>query len=184
VRNLQELPLSFLFTNLDEQLQSFLLLRIDHPEGEPFNGARSPPDSIVDLLCHVQVSSEASYISSVPNTTETPRTSRLLATPRTGAISKPSGRLNPHPSILPPSTPIPTPATADSDRKYTASEGTLLSAQIWGANTADDSQEAFALLWSEEENNWIAVYRLALTVCKSTLGMHLLNGSADFDQHS
>ena len=147
----------------DEQLQSILVLRIRDPDGneEP----EKPPASLIDLLAHIQVSFEASYISPVAAAPETPRTSRLLGTPRTGALPRPSGRLNPHPSILPPSTPNPTPATGDHDRKYIASEGTVLVAQIWGANTAEDSLESFALLWSDEEESWIAVYRMALTVC-------------------
>jgi hypothetical protein len=28
-----------------------------------------------------------------------------------------------------------------------------------------DSEEKFRLLWSEKEQVWVAVYRLALTVC-------------------
>ena len=154
---------------LDEQLQPLLILRIKPPEGEPFKAADDPPDSVIDLLRHVQVTLEATYISSIPNTpVESPRTSRLLAIPRTGALALPkpnrSGRV--HPSILPPSTPNPTPATGDNDRKYTTSEGTLLLAQIWGTNSSDDSPEEFALLWSEDERSWIAIYHMAFTVCK------------------
>lgn len=154
---------------LDEQLQPLLLLRIKHPAEETFKAADDPPDSVIDLLRHVQVTLEATYISPVPNTpVDTPRTSRLLATPRTGALALPkpirSGRI--HPSILPPSTPNPTPVTGDNDRKYTTSDGTLLLAQIWGTNSSDDSPEEFALLWSEDEKSWIAIYLMAFTVCK------------------
>lgn len=117
------------------------------------------------MLAHVQVSLEASYISSQPTASGTPRTSRLLQTPRTGTLARPNNRLNPHPSILPPSTPNPMPSTGEQDRKYTTSEGTLLVANIWGSNTAEDSSEAFALLWSEAEACWIAVYRMVVTVC-------------------
>ncbi|KDR76963.1 hypothetical protein GALMADRAFT_225118 [Galerina marginata CBS 339.88] len=56
------------------------------------------------------------------------------------------------------------PATADQDRKYTTSEGTILVANIWGSNTADDSPDSFALLWSEKDKGWVAVYRMAITV--------------------
>jgi hypothetical protein len=118
------------------------------------------------MLAHVQVALEASYISSQPTASETPRTSRLLQTPRTGSLARPNTRLNPHPSILPPSTPNPMPSTGEQDRKYTTSEGTLLVANIWGNNTAEDSSEAFALLWSEAEACWIAVYRMVVTVCR------------------
>ncbi|KIM41298.1 hypothetical protein M413DRAFT_145987 [Hebeloma cylindrosporum] len=117
------------------------------------------------MLAHVQVSLEASYISSQPTASENPRTSRLLQTPRTGSLARPNNnRLNPHPSILPPSTPNPMPSTGEQDRKYITSEGTLLVANIWGNNTAEDSSEGFALLWSEAEVCWIAVYRMVVTV--------------------
>lgn len=151
---------------IDEQLQSLLLLRIKHPDTEPFDDASTPPDSIIDLLGHIQVSLEASYISPVPTAPAiTPRTSSLLATPRTGALARPA-RLTPHPSILPPSTPNPTPATGDNDRMYMNSEGTPLLARIWGANDAGNNSEDFTLLWSETEKSWIAVYRIVLTVSK------------------
>lgn len=79
--------------------------------------------------------------------------------------AKASGHAH-HPSIFPPSTPNPTPYSADQDRRYAKSEGTLLLASIWGQDTSDDSREAFSLLWSEAGRVWVAVYRLALTVCK------------------
>ncbi|KAJ3517079.1 hypothetical protein NLJ89_g739 [Agrocybe chaxingu] len=149
----------------DEQLHSILLLHIKNPEESIPEDTSHPPESIRDLLAHVQVSLEAAYISAIPSAVETPKTSRLLLpTPRTGATGRPSGRLNPHPSILPPSTPNPVPATGDLDRKYTTSEGTVLVAQIWGGNTSDDSAEEFALLWSRDERSWIAVYRMVITV--------------------
>ena len=151
---------------IDEQLQSLLLLKIKHPDTEPFNDANTPPESIMDLLGHVQVSLEAAYISQVPTAPAvTPRTSSLLATPRTGASARPA-RLTPHPSILPPSTPNPTPATGDNDRMYTNSEGTPLVARIWGANDTSNNSEDFTLLWSEAEKSWIAVYRIVFTVSK------------------
>ena len=82
---------------------------------------------------------KATYISTVPTVAEAPRTSRLLGTPRNGSMTRPfrgsmtrpSGRINLHPSILPPSMPNPMPLTADQDRKYMASEGTLLVANVW-----------------------------------------------------
>lgn len=80
----------------------------------------------------------------------------------------PSGRM--HPSILPPSTPNPTPATGDNDRKYTTSEGTQLLAQMWGANPSDDSPDEFALIWYEAESSWIGIYLMAFTVCEYALG--------------
>lgn len=57
------------------------------------------------------------------------------------------------------------PSTADQDRKYTTAEGTILVANIWGSSTADDSPEDFALLWSEKDKSWVAIYRMAITVC-------------------
>ncbi|KAF9554996.1 hypothetical protein CPC08DRAFT_821343 [Agrocybe pediades] len=148
----------------DEKLQSLLVIRIKNPPDEPAGDPSNPPDILLDLLAHIQVSLEATYISPIPSAVDTPRTSRLLGTPRTGAQGRPTGRLNPHPSILPPSTPNPMPSTGDQDRKYTTAEGTLLVATIWGTSIAEDSTEEFALLWSEKDKSWVAVYRLAITV--------------------
>ncbi|KAF8961451.1 TRAPP trafficking subunit Trs65-domain-containing protein [Flammula alnicola] len=136
----------------DEHLQSLLVIRFKNPDREPPEDQNNPPEILLDLLAHVQVSLEASYISptaAAPGP-ETPRTS--------SALGKSNARLNPHPSILPPSTPHPMPSTGDQDRKYSTAEGTILH--------AEDSPEAFALLWSEEAQEWMAIYRMAITVCK------------------
>ncbi|KAJ3575662.1 hypothetical protein NP233_g946 [Leucocoprinus birnbaumii] len=151
----------------DEQLQSLLTLRVEHPTPNEPADPSHPPAALITFLAHVQVSLEASYISSVPTSVDTPQAARLSLPPRTASLGglKPSARGGPHhPSILPPNTPNPTPATADHDRKYVASQGTLLFTSIWGQSTADDSQEGFALIWSERESVWVAVYRLALTI--------------------
>ncbi|GLB39687.1 putative TRAPP trafficking subunit Trs65 [Lyophyllum shimeji] len=152
----------------DEQLHSLLTLRIEHPTSTAPADADHPPQPLLTLLAHTQVSLEATYISSLP--TPNPdllRTSRLSAPPRTASLPKSNSRLqvqSHHPSILPPSTPNPTPSSADHDRRYVTSEGTLLLASIWGQNTSEDSKEGFSLLWSEKEQVWVAVYRLSLTV--------------------
>ncbi|KAG6877931.1 hypothetical protein C0993_001977 [Termitomyces sp. T159_Od127] len=153
----------------DEHLQSFLTLRIElsspHSSPDPVN----PPQTLLTFLAHTQISLEATYISSVPApNTELPRTSRLSAPPRTGpSPSKSNPRIQDlvhHPSIYPPATPNPTPSSADHDRRYVTSEGTLLLASIWGQNTSEDSKEDFALLWSETGQAWVAVYRLSFIV--------------------
>jgi len=167
-----QVPLSDLICKFaDEQLQSFLVLRIKHPALENANDSEHPPQVLLETLAHIQVSLEATYISPVPTIAEAPRTSttRLLGTPRTGSMARPSARNNSHPSILPPSTPNPVPSTADQDRKYMTSEGTMLVANIWGSNTAEDSSESFSLLWSEEQQAWFAIYCMATTVCASSL---------------
>ena len=151
----------------DEQLQSFLVLRIKHPALENPDNSEHPPPMLLEILAHIQVSLEATYISAVPTVAEVPRTSRILSTPRNGSMVRPSGRPNPHPSILPPSTPNPVPSTADQDRKYLASDGTMLVANIWGSSTAEDSSEGFTLLWSEGQQAWLAIYCMAITVCAS-----------------
>ncbi|KAF5325505.1 hypothetical protein D9619_009948 [Psilocybe cf. subviscida] len=149
----------------DEYLQSLLVLRIKNPTPEPPEDPSDPPEVLLDLLAHIQVTLEASYISPNAPAPEPPRTSKnLQGTPRTSALAKANMRLNPHPSIIPPSTPHPVPSTGDQDRKYNTAEGTVLVANIWGSNTAPDSPEAFALLWSKQEEVWIAVYRMSITV--------------------
>lgn len=152
----------FIYLFPDEQLQSFLTLRIDNLFDEDTD-PQHPPQDLLAFLAHLQVSLEASYISSVPvsASSETPRSAFLSAAPRTASL-----RPNPHPSIFPPSTPNPTPSSADHDRRYVKSEGTLLLASVWGQNTSENAQEAFSLLWSEDEKIWVAVYRLSLTVCE------------------
>ena len=152
----------------DEQLKSFLVLRIKHPALYNPDNYEHPPPVLLEILAHVQVSLEATYISAVP-IVAAPQTSRILSTPRNGSMVRPSGRPNPHPSILPPSTPNPVPSTADQDRKYLASDGTMLVANIWGSSTAEDSSEGFTLLWSEEQQAWLAIYCMAITVCASFL---------------
>ncbi|KAG6833284.1 hypothetical protein H0H87_009459 [Tephrocybe sp. NHM501043] len=152
----------------DEQLQSLLTLRIQHPSSSPPD-PEHPCESLLTFLAHTQIYLEATYISSVPTPNpEALRTSRLSAPPRTApASSKPNSRLQAHshhPSILPPATPNPTPSSADHDRRYVTAEGTPLTAAIWGQNTSEDSKEAFSLLWSESEQVWVAVYRLSLLV--------------------
>ncbi|KAF7762094.1 hypothetical protein Agabi119p4_8687 [Agaricus bisporus var. burnettii] len=150
----------------DEQLQSLLTLRIEHPTpNEPANPAKPPP-SLIDFLAHIQISLEASYISSEPIVAEVPQSNRLSAPPRTASLGvKASPRLGAHhPSIFPPTTPHPTPATTEHDKKYVASQGIPLFTSIWGQNPSDSSREDFSLVWSDSEQLWVAIYRLALTV--------------------
>ncbi|KAJ6539624.1 TRAPP trafficking subunit Trs65-domain-containing protein [Mycena capillaripes] len=151
----------------DEQLQALLTVRIDQPSTSNSRDAAHPPKDVLSFLSHLQISLEATYISSVPvgpSAPDTPRTARLSAPPRTASLAAKLNARSAHPPIFPPNTPNPTPSSAETDKRYLKSEGTLLLASIWGQNASDDSQEAFTLLWSEEEEMWVAVYRLALTV--------------------
>lgn len=158
----------------DEQLQSLLLLRIQHPTPDLPADPKSPPLLLLEFLNYLQISLEASYIapSPVSNVQEPTWSSRLSAPPRGQSSLAPprlasAGLSAPqHPSIFPPATPNPVPATGEQDRQYAASEGVFLAAIIWGSGHADQSRDAFSLLWSEKEKVWVAVYRLALTVCK------------------
>ncbi|KAF6746016.1 TRAPP trafficking subunit Trs65-domain-containing protein [Ephemerocybe angulata] len=144
----------------DEQLQSLLLLRIQHPTPDIPADPKSPPVLLLEFLNYLQVSLEASYISPMPvqASHEPTWTSRLSAPPR-AMSARPSAGLSAHqpPSIFPPATPNPIDSTQGS-------EGAFLAAIIWGAGSAEQSKEAFSLLWSEKEKVWVAVYRLALTV--------------------
>jgi len=184
--------LSFLYwrgiklRSIDEQLVSLLVVRIPQPEDEDVDPT-SPSEELLDLVSHIQVSIEATYISpSQPSTSDAPRTAttmRTLTAPpqRTsgpGGLhlnirTQPTGRLNPHPSILPPNTPNPMPATTDQDRQYTTAEGTPLVTRVWGSTSGEESEslDAFSLLWLEKEEAWIAVYRMGITVC--VLDLHL-----------
>jgi hypothetical protein len=66
-----------------------------------------------------------------------------------------------HPSILPPATPNPTPASAAVDQRYIQAEGIVLTSKIWGHDLAG---EAFYLLWSQREQLWVAVYSTVLDI--------------------
>lgn len=128
-----------------------------------------PPTDVVTFLAHLQVSLEATYISATPTVPDNPHSARLSAPPRTSSAGRLKSRLNnAHPSIFPPHTPNPTPSTADNDRRYVRSEGTLLLASIWGQDASENSQEAFSLILSEADRVWVAVYRLAVNVCKQS----------------
>ncbi|TEB32777.1 hypothetical protein FA13DRAFT_1790473 [Coprinellus micaceus] len=155
----------------DEQLQSLLLLRIQHPTPDIPADPKSPPVLLLEFLNYLQVSLEASYISPAPvsNVQEPTWSSRLSAPPRGQSAllpPRPSAGLAPpqHPSIFPPATPNPVPATGEQDRQYAASEGVFLAGVIWGSGHAEQSRDAFSLLWSEKEKVWVAAYRLSLTV--------------------
>ncbi|KAM6501156.1 TRAPP trafficking subunit Trs65 domain containing protein [Amanita muscaria] len=146
----------------DEQLRTFLVVRVKNPPPE----SDGPPQTLLSFLAHLQVSFEATYISTVPDTQEDTRVPNVISPPRASSLPKANSnpRLSLHPSILPPHTPNPTPTTTEHDRKYVASEGTLLLAGIWGQNPSQDANEDFRLLWSSSEQLWVAVYSFSLTV--------------------
>jgi len=143
-------------------------VRIDHPTPNVLADIDHPPADLLAFLAHLQVSLEATYISSVPVTIpDTPRSNRISAPVQTTSFAQFSESLHPH--MVPPSTPNPTPFTAEYDRRYIRSEGTLLLTSIWGQDASEDSSEAFSLLWSQKESAWVAVYRLCVTVCKKSV---------------
>ncbi|KAJ8515033.1 hypothetical protein ONZ45_g7514 [Pleurotus djamor] len=151
----------------DEQLNAILTVQINLPLSDKPVSQEDPPSELLAFIAHLQITLEATYISSAPaRFPDTPDTTRLSAPPRTSLGLK----LNPrpgtsHPSIYPPNTPNPTPLTADNDKKYVQAEGTLLMASIWGQNTTkDEIDEGFCLLWSDEDQVWVAVYKLGLRV--------------------
>ncbi|KAH6891793.1 hypothetical protein BKA70DRAFT_1085022, partial [Coprinopsis sp. MPI-PUGE-AT-0042] len=152
----------------DEQLQSLLVLKVKHPTPDTPPNASSPPVLLLEFLNYLQISLEANYLAplpSAPTHLETPRTSLLSAPPRLGIPPARSAQISGrHPPIFPPATPNPTPSTQEQDRQYAGAEGPFLAAIIWGNSTADDSKEAFTLLWSSKEKVWIAVYRMVLTI--------------------
>ena len=124
---------------------------------------RVPPPHLLAFLSHVQVSYDATYISSAP-IIEEPQPSTITSPPpsRTTSLLGPSRRPR---SIFPPTTPHPIPSAGEADRKYVKSEGTPLTAGIWGDNPA----EAFQLLWSRKEKAWVAVFKLVVSVGTSVL---------------
>ncbi|TFK25456.1 hypothetical protein FA15DRAFT_687034 [Coprinopsis marcescibilis] len=156
----------------DEQLQSLLLLRVQHPTPDVTPDPKSPPLILLEFLNYLQISLEANYlapqVAPAQHFADTPRTSLLSAPPARMTLAK-SAQLNLNsgrqpPSIIPPATPNPIPSTGDQDRQYAGADGPFLAALIWGNNTSENSKEAFSLVWSEKEKVWVALYRLVLTV--------------------
>jgi hypothetical protein len=145
---------------VDEQLSFFLTINIDHPTPDVPADVDHPPLDLLGFLSHLQVSLEATYISSVPSIQTDTNKLKHLSAPRTTSFA------SLYQSMVIPSTPNPTPSTADHDRRYIRSEGTLLIANIWGQDSSEHSCEAFSLLWSRKDNVWVAVYRLYVTVGK------------------
>ncbi|KAK7692136.1 hypothetical protein QCA50_003755 [Cerrena zonata] len=157
----------------DENLGFLLLLRFDPDEFETTDdlGIRKPPITLLSFLAHLQITWDASYISSLPTPpSPTPMSGGKLAVPsRTVSIPKPKNNLltPSHPSIFPPSTPNPVPSTGEADRQYVQAQGTPLRFGTWGESSTDakDSQaEAFSLIWSGRDKTWIAIYRMSVQV--------------------
>ena len=117
---------------------------------------RVPPPDLLAFLSHIQVSYDAAYISSAPIIEEPQPGTTISPPPRTSLLG-PSRRQR---SIFPPTTPHPVPSAGEADRKYVKSEGTPLTAGIWG----DNSAEAFQLLWSRKEKAWVAIFKLVVSV--------------------
>ena len=145
----------------DERLDYYLTVHLkdtDTGTATPTftDGRRVPPPHLLAFLSHIQVSYDAVYISSAPIVDE-PQVGTPL---RTTSLLGPSRR--PH-SIFPPTTPHPIPSAGEADRKYVKSEGTPLTAGIWG----DNPNEAFQLLWSQKEKAWVAIFKLTVNVGKS-----------------
>ena len=152
---------------LDEKLEYYLTVHLtDFNTGAATptfaDEWRVPPPHLLAFLSHLQVSYDATYISSTP-TMEEPQASATVSPPsRTTSLLGPSRRPR---SIFPPTTPHPIPSAGEADRKYVKSEGTPLTAGIWG----DSPDEAFQLLWSQKEKAWVAIFKLVVNVGKSVL---------------
>lgn len=122
---------------------------------------RVPPSHLLAFLSHVQVSYDATYISSVP-ILEEPQVGTAISPPSRTSLLGPSRRPR---SIFPPTTPHPIPSAGEADRKYVNSEGTPLTVGIWG----DNPDEAFQLLWSRKEKAWVAIFKLVVNVGEGSL---------------
>ena len=129
---------------------------------------RVPPPHLLALLSHIQVSYDATYISTTP-IIEEPQPGATMSPPsRVASLLGPSRRPR---SIFPPTTPHPIPSAGEADRKYVKSEGTPLTAGIWGDNPA----EAFQLLWSRKEKSWVAIFKLVVNVGASSTTAYFLS---------
>jgi hypothetical protein len=147
----------------DEQLQFLLVLRLGHPEDEELVNPAKPSPVLLSFLAHTQISFDAAYIS--PLSHAPPPAVRMNAPPRASGGLKPRGHLPP--SIIPPATPNPMPATAEHDRRYMRSEGTPLTSGVWGEST-DDDELSFAILWDSELDLWTVIFRLRINIGEHT----------------
>ena len=149
-------------THTDEKLDYYLTVHLtDFNSGTATpsfpDERRVPTPHLLAFLSHIQVSYDATYISSTP-IMEEPQPGLNNSSPsRTTSLLGPSRRPR---SIFPPTTPHPIPSAGEADRKYVRSEGTPLTAGIWGDNPA----EAFQLLWSRKDRAWVAIFKLVVNV--------------------
>ena len=150
-------------------------MRFDPDEFETTDelGIRKPPVTLLSFLAHLQITWDASYISSLPPPppSPSPLSDGKLAVPsRTVSIPKPkTDSLMPtHPSIFPPNTPNPAPSTNEADRQYVQAQGTPLRFGIWGEATdpKNPHAESFSLIWSGKYKTWIAIYKMTVQVCE------------------
>ncbi|KAL1668503.1 TRAPP trafficking subunit Trs65-domain-containing protein [Schizophyllum commune] len=146
----------------DEKLDAFVTVRVEHPTPDSPPDPEHPPAELLAFLSHVQIALEAAYINPIPVQPAPPPNPNYqdMVSPRGTSLMPPPRRASHHPSIFPPATPNPTPSAPDQDKRYLRAEGTVVFSTIWGQ--AED--DTFALLWAVEENVWLALYRVSLTV--------------------
>lgn len=156
---------------IDEHLLLFFIIKIPHP-GTSCIDPLVPPSELVLFLSHLQVTLDAKYISPQPahrtHIAASTHDINLAPPPRSHSYHKSPGA---PPSIFPPHTPHPTPQTAEADRKYAGAnanmEGTVLESFVWGDTSREEpAGKNFALMWSDIDKVWVAIYRLAVSVCK------------------
>lgn len=156
-----------------------LALRFEHFAADTEDTSK-PPSQLLSYLAHLQVSYEASYITSIPHAPSPVLSeARPLVPPRSHSMpgrNKPSplgppatSLAPPHPSIFPPHTPHPIPSSTESDRQYVQAQGTLLRAGTWGDGSAAPDSESFALVWSKLTGCWIAIFRMTVQVGRCSL---------------
>ncbi|KZT04225.1 uncharacterized protein LAESUDRAFT_728468 [Laetiporus sulphureus 93-53] len=155
----------------DENIDLLLIIRFPTSgiDTERSDGGK-PPMHLLSFLAHLQIAYDASYISPSAPPVNVPEIQRPPIPLRTTSMNqvKPAALLAvSHPSIFPPSTPHPIPSAAESDRQYVQAQGTPLSSGIWGEQKiarARESSDAFALLWNDQNDEWVAVYRMSVLV--------------------
>ncbi|KAI0065986.1 hypothetical protein BV25DRAFT_1989048 [Artomyces pyxidatus] len=153
----------------DEYLDFLLVLRLESPD-DTLTDSSQPPIALLSFLTHTQVSYDATYISPLPlSAAPIPR----VGTPPRTVSLKAKAKGHVPPSIFPPSTPNPTPATADQDKRYVRAEGTTLASGVWGEEkdahgqgkgAGKEDRDAFALLWDAGKKVWTAVFRMSVSV--------------------
>lgn len=168
---------SSILISADERLHLLFAIRL--PDAQ-----QTKSEALAAFLQRLQISLDASYISPFVSTANPPVIpNQFLNASNVNLVApnprSPSPFLNTRPPIplQPPVTPNPIPITSSPDRQYArVDSGVIVQSYTWGEEnpaaplknwnktSLPASTDKFKIAWSEDENAWIALYELHVTV--------------------